>query len=257
MGRDPASTTGTTLLVLLRDPTNPQNWVTFVERYTPTVMGWCRQWNLQPADAEDVTQEVLHKLAQKVRTFPYDPSKGRFRAWLKTLAHHAWSDLYADRKRAGQASGDPQMQHLLDNQADSRSLAEALENEFMLELYEEAKARVQLRVNRTTWQIFQLLAVDGWSGADVAAKFHMQVAAVYVAKNRVYKMLAAEIRKLEGSGRNSEGASHERLSLAPATAGIPRGPAQSPGPGQPHGACGSVRPLPNHAGGPERGSPRN
>jgi RNA polymerase sigma-70 factor (ECF subfamily) len=200
MSRDLESQTGTTLLVLLRDPTDPQAWKAFVERYTPKVLGWCRQWNLQKADAQDVTQEVLCKLAQHIRRFPYDPSKGRFRAWLKTVARHAWCDLQESRMRAGWGSGDPRIQQLLENQAQTDGLVEALDQEFMQELYEEAKARVQLRVSRTTWQAFQLLVLAGWSGSQVAAELNMKVAAVYVAKNRVQKMLAEEIHKLEEAG---------------------------------------------------------
>jgi RNA polymerase sigma-70 factor (ECF subfamily) len=205
MGHDLESQTGTTLLVLLRDPTDPLAWKAFVERYTPKVLGWCRQWDLQKADAQDVTQEVLYKLARHIRRFPYDPSKGRFRGWLKTVARHAWCDLQQVRLRAGWGSGDPRIQQLLENQAQADSLAEALDQEFMLELYEEAKARVRLRVSRTTWQAFQLLVLAEWSGSRVAAELNMKVAAVYMAKNRVQKMLAEEIHKLEKTGREEGG----------------------------------------------------
>ena len=54
-------------------------WREFVDRYGPKIYRWCLHWNLQPADAEDITQIVLLKLAQKMRTFAYD-SKRSFRA---------------------------------------------------------------------------------------------------------------------------------------------------------------------------------
>jgi RNA polymerase sigma-70 factor (ECF subfamily) len=201
MSPDPGSQTGTTLLVLLRDPTDPQAWKAFVQRYTPKILGWCRQWGLQNTDAEDVTQEVLCKLAQQIRRFPYDRTRGRFRGWLKTVARHAWCDLQESRRRAGWGSGDPRIQRLLESQAEADRLVEALDQEFLLELYAEAKARVQLRVSRTTWRAFQLLVTAEWSGSRVAAELGMNVAAVYVAKNRVQKMLAEEIRKLEGASQ--------------------------------------------------------
>src|SRR5713101_4316312 len=55
MGTDHESQTGTTLRVLLRNPADPQAWKAFVERYTPKLLAWCRQWRLQTADAQDVT----------------------------------------------------------------------------------------------------------------------------------------------------------------------------------------------------------
>jgi RNA polymerase sigma-70 factor (ECF subfamily) len=170
-----------------------------VDRYTPKVLAWCRQWRLQPADAQDVTQEVMYKLHRHLHHFLYDPAKGHFRGWLKTMARNVWNDLRESRRRAGWGSGDPYIHRLLEDQESRESLAEALEEEFMHEVYEEAKARVQLRVGSTTWQAFELLARERWSGAQVAAHLHMKVATVYMAKKRVQGMLAEEIYKLEAS----------------------------------------------------------
>ncbi len=114
------------------------------------------------------------------------------------MARHAWSDLQESRRRAGWGSGDPNIHRLLEDQEAPHGLAQALDDEFTLEIYEEAKARVQLRVSRTTWQAFELLALHERSGNEVAAHLHMRSAAVYMAKKRVQGMLAEEIHKLEG-----------------------------------------------------------
>jgi len=192
------SQTGSTLLVLLRAPDDPEAWKAFVARYAPRVLAWCRQWELQPADAQDVTQEVLYRLVGQLRRFPYDPAKGHFRGWLKGVARHAWSDLRDGRRRAGWGSGDPHVQALLEAQEDRDGLLEVLEQEFERELYEEAQARVQLRVSRPTWQAFHLLALEGKSGAEVAARLGMKVAAVYMARSRVQRLLREEVQKLGG-----------------------------------------------------------
>jgi RNA polymerase sigma factor (sigma-70 family) len=197
MGESAEARTGSTLLTLLRNPADPQAWEAFVDRYTPIVAGWCRGWKLQSADVQEVTQEVLLKLARHIRNFPYDPAKGHFRGWLLTLTRNVWRDFMDSRRRAGQGSGDPHIQRLLEEQEDRNGLADALDQGFLVELYEEARARVQLRVSRESWQAFQLLALEGWSGAEVAAKLHMKVVTVYTAKNRVQKMLQDEVHKLE------------------------------------------------------------
>jgi RNA polymerase sigma-70 factor (ECF subfamily) len=191
--------TGSTLLALFRNPADPQAWEAFVDRYTPLVAAWCRHWKLQNADLQEVTQEVLLKLTRSIHKFPYDPAKGHFRGWLKTLTHNVWRDLQDSRRRAGWGSSDPRIQGLLEEHVDRNGLAEALDQGFLMDLYEEARARVQLRVSPAAWQVFQLLVLEGSSGADVAAKLHMKVATVYTTKCRVQTMLQEEVRKLEPS----------------------------------------------------------
>src|SRR3954465_766402 len=103
---EPLPSTRVTLLTRLRqDPIDHAGWDEFVERYGRHIYRWCRQWKLQDADAEDVTQEILMKLTQKLRAFRYDPSRS-FRSWLKTVTHHAWRDFEDRRRHAQRAAGD-------------------------------------------------------------------------------------------------------------------------------------------------------
>ncbi|HYT92723.1 MAG TPA: sigma-70 family RNA polymerase sigma factor [Gemmataceae bacterium] len=184
---------------LRRDPTNETAWAEFVDHYGAKIYAWCRKWNLQEADAQDVTQNVLLKLARKISEFTYDPSRS-FRAWLKTLTHHAWSDFLESRQRPGLGSGDSQQADLLQSVEARDDLVQRLEEEFDRELLREAMARVRLRVAPQTWQAFTLTALEGLSGAEAAQRIPMQVAQVFVAKRRVQKMLREEVARLEQSG---------------------------------------------------------
>src|SRR5881227_3493651 len=110
---NPLPSTRVSLLSRLRqDPSDQAGWDQFVERYRRHIYRWCRQWNLQEADAEDVTQDILVKLTQKLRAFAYDPSRS-FRNWLKTVAHHAWRDFEDGRRHAPSRAGDSQVGELL------------------------------------------------------------------------------------------------------------------------------------------------
>jgi RNA polymerase sigma factor (sigma-70 family) len=200
MGSPADSGTRITLLGRLRrDPTNQAAWNEFVDQYGPKIMGWCQKWNLQEADAQDVTQNVLLKLADKLRDFTYDPSRS-FRAWLKTVAQHACSDFLQSRQKPGLGSGDSLVGQVLLNAEAREDLLQHLEQEFDREILEEAMLRVRLRVAPQTWQAFWLTAYESLSGAEAAARIPMQVAQVYVAKRRVQKMLQEEVAKLEGPG---------------------------------------------------------
>jgi RNA polymerase sigma-70 factor (ECF subfamily) len=172
-------------------------WEEFVDRYGRKIYAWCRQWHLQDADAQDVTQTVLARLAQRLPTFTYDGSRS-FRGWLRTLTQHAWSDFLKRRERAGRGSGDRRVEAFLASLEAPVSLLTALEEQFDQELLAEASARVQLRVAPRTWEAFRLTAVEGLSGAETAQQLQMRVASVFQAKSRVQKLLQAEIGELEG-----------------------------------------------------------
>jgi RNA polymerase sigma-70 factor (ECF subfamily) len=191
--------TSSTLLARLRQaPDDPVAWAAFVGRYGPKVYGWCRRWSLQPADAEDVTQDVLLKLAAKLRAFAYDRS-GSFRAWLKTLAHHAWQDFIEGRRRAGVGHGGSESLQALQEAEAREDLLARLEQEYDCEMLEVAMARVRLRLQPHTWEAFRLQALDGLSGAEAAGRLGIKVATAFVARSKVQKMIQEELRRLDGA----------------------------------------------------------
>jgi RNA polymerase sigma factor (sigma-70 family) len=192
-----SSRTSVTLLGRLRqDPKDQAAWNDFVARYEPKILQWCRGWRLQEPDAHDVTQAVLLKLSRLMETFAYDPSRS-FRAWLKTLTHHAWRDLVAERKRAGIGSGDSRMGEFFESLEAGDDLVRHMEEEFQRELMDQAVALVRPRLAQRTWDAFRLTALEGVSGAAAAAMLEMKVARVYVAKSEVKQMIRQQVRKLE------------------------------------------------------------
>ena len=198
MGNGAVSGTQLSLLSRLRkDPQDSSAWDEFVRRYGPRIEAWCRRWGLQEADVQDVTQTVLVRLATKLRGFVHG-STGSFRAWLKTLTRHAWSDFVTDRQRAVMGAGGSGTFEVLYAIEARDDLEKRMEEAFDLELLELATNRVRQRVQPHTWQAFQLTAVDGLSGAEVAARLDMPVGSVFKAKSNVQKMLQEEIALLEG-----------------------------------------------------------
>jgi RNA polymerase sigma-70 factor (ECF subfamily) len=192
------SSTRLSLLGRLRlTPTDQEAWSEFVERYGRQVYAWCRQWGLQEADAEDITQTVLADLARQMRTFEYDPS-GRFRSWLRTIAHRAWCDLLDSRKAANTGSGDSAVRGLLYSVEAREDLLKHLDSECRRELLEAAMNHVRQRVESSTWEAFRLTAQEGLPGAETAERLGLQVAAVFKAKSRVQKMIREEVAKFEG-----------------------------------------------------------
>src|SRR5262249_50051392 len=180
-------------------PSDQAAWADFVARYGWRITSWCRKWGLQEVDCQDVTQTVLMKLLKAMQSFRYDPSQ-KFRAWLKTITHHAWQDLVHGRRRmveGGNAASDDDPLQALPARDE---LGEHLEAAYEQELAECAMLRVRPRVQPQTWEAFRLTAFDGLSGAEASAQLGLAVASVYKAKSNVLKLLEAEVRYLEGGG---------------------------------------------------------
>ncbi len=205
MRTDDDTFTSVTLLLRLRDLSDKQAWEDFVERYVPKIYGWCRRNRLQEADAADVTQEVLGKLVSAMRKFDYNPDRGSFRGWLKTVTNNAVRDFASSYKKHGRGSGDSQVNAALASIADPGALAELadeIEAEAEREILREAESRVKVRVKQQTWEAYELTAVQNVAAPDVAAKLDMPIGQVYVAKSRIIRLLRQEVRKLEGAQDN-------------------------------------------------------
>lgn len=189
------SRTSLSLLESLREtPKDSRAWEQFVWRYRPMIYGWCREWGLQGADAEDVAQDVLARLTEKISQFQYDPSRC-FRAWLKTVTQHAWSDSLADRLRGS----DSRMLSRLESLEARADLKRRFEETFDRELMDMAIRTVQGRVAAATWEAFRLTALEGLSGAEASQRLSASVASIFVSKHRVQKLLKEEIQKLEAA----------------------------------------------------------
>jgi RNA polymerase sigma-70 factor (ECF subfamily) len=174
-------------------------WREFVDRYGRLIYKWCRYWQLQDADAEEVTQQVLVQLLSKMRGFVYEPS-GSFRAWLKTVTHNVWRNLAVSRKCVPVGGRDSEEWEQLLTIAARDDLNRRLEQRFDHELLDEAIVRVRLRVAPHNWEAFRLTALDGAAPQEVARRLTMKVAHVYAARSSVQRLLREEVQKLEQVG---------------------------------------------------------
>ena len=156
--RHPDETSATLLGKLRAQSDNAAAWSEFIQRYRPRIFGFSIASGLQPADAEDVTQNVLCKLAVKMRDFCYDPNQS-FRAWLKAVTRNVLHDFHNERRV--NASGESAVLRMLDNVQAREELAQQLEAEFDCELLEEAIRRVRAGAGAPVGRV----SPDGTGGA--------------------------------------------------------------------------------------------
>src|SRR5262249_24846912 len=81
------------LLERVRSQEDHAAWDEFVTLYRPLLLGYVRGQGVQPADAEDVVQDILLRLLRALPTFQLDKAHGRFRTWLWQVTSNALHDL--------------------------------------------------------------------------------------------------------------------------------------------------------------------
>ena len=190
--------TRASLLARLGDPEDRGAWQQFVQLYGSLVYGYVRGRGLQDADAADLTQEVFLAVAQSAGRWHYDPKQGSFRAWLYGITRHKIARLLQGRQSQPLGSGDSGAhQRLAEEPSPGPDPDAAWEHEFQQQLFRLAAAEIQGGFAPTTWQAFWRTAVEGKSGAAVAAELGLSVGAVYVARSRVLARLAEEVQRLQ------------------------------------------------------------
>jgi RNA polymerase sigma-70 factor (ECF subfamily) len=180
------TTTHTTLLARLAGAENTAAWHEFYERYGELLRGFAQRRRLQPADAEDVVQDVLLSLTKAMPDFRYDPAKGKFRSYLKTAT------LRAIFKRSHQRHGEvvlgdiEEATRIADAAADVEEAWEAEWRQYHLRI---AMRAMELEFKKADLQAFQRYAVEGHDVRETAVALNMSVDGVYQAKSRIMKRL--------------------------------------------------------------------
>lgn len=170
-------------------------WAEFHAIYFPIITRWCSLRGLQPADAQDVSQQVFLKLLAGI--CKYCPRQGRFRAWLRTVVNHAVIDMVRATPNWHHLHQSGELEALASAEA-RESLAAEVEDadpglvDVALELADAVVARVKARVKPHTWDMYYQVVVLGRSPADVAADHDVGTGTVHVVCHRVRKMLDEE-----------------------------------------------------------------
>jgi RNA polymerase sigma factor (sigma-70 family) len=190
--------TRASLLARLRDPGDGAAWRQFVELYGGLVYGFARRRGLQNADAADLTQDVFLAVAQGADRFHYDPERGSFRGWLHGVTRNKIAQFLRGRRSQPVGAGDSEtLRRLADEPDPGLDLDADWEQEFQRQLFRLAAANIQENFAPTTWKAFWQTAVEGRSGAAVAAELRLSVGAVYVARSRVLARLTEQIRQMQ------------------------------------------------------------
>jgi RNA polymerase sigma-70 factor (ECF subfamily) len=187
--------TSASLLLRIRDPCDADSWSTFERIYGAVIRRYCKSWNLQPNDVDDIVQDVMKAVAESIRSFDYDPAKGQFRGWLGTVTGNKIKKFLGKKERHQHVSlcGNPGK---LVSFVDPDDEWVAVYGEVILQ---EACQMVKLHFEDRTWQCFELTWLKRWPHNYVAERLGIPLGSVYVNKSRVLKRLEQTIRDLSES----------------------------------------------------------
>jgi RNA polymerase sigma factor (sigma-70 family) len=199
MNSDDSTRTSPTLLRRTADWRDHAAWQEFVERYNPLIRSWCREYRLDDEMASDVSQLFWIELADKMRSFRYDPSR-RFRGWLRKCFHWRAVDAIRERSREERAvcsvenlsCVDLERSLLASERLDEDDDQSATRRLLLLDLAEQVQAVVREKVHAQSWEVFWHIAIDGWTTRETADALKMSYLAAHAAHKRVVDRLADE-----------------------------------------------------------------
>lgn len=182
------TTTSTSLLIRLREPTDREAWSRFVKLYGPLIFKWARRTGLQPEDASDLVQDVMALLVRKLPEFQYDQSRS-FRSWLKTVTINKWREKCRRRSLPMSDVTASGLARLPDQQDE----ADFWEQEYRQQVVARAMELMQHEFQPTTWQACRRYVLGEASPDELAREYNISVWTIYSAKSRLLKRLREEL----------------------------------------------------------------
>lgn len=187
--------TRSTLLAGVKSPENRQAWDDFVATYRPVIYRMARRRGLQDADAEDLAQDVLIRVASAIERYESHPDV-QFRHWLRRVATNAILSALQKQRQDGGAGGSTAQDQLVQMSDDATSLTAELAMEYQREMLLRAAAMVRQEVHSDTWQAFELTAIHGLSCEDAARSIDKSEGTVYAARSRIIKRLQEQLKRM-------------------------------------------------------------
>ena len=190
---DPNPPTRFSLIEKIKDPRDAEAWSEFAAIYYPLVFNICRRKGLQHADATDITQEVLSRVANAVENYKHGQPGSTFRGWLYRITRNLTIDFFRRQGRDPLAIAD---HHDDLQQIQEPSLEESQEFHlaFRKQMFSVVAKVVQTQVHPQTWAAFWKTEIEHLDITAASKELSMTRGAIYVARSRVIAKLRKEIQ---------------------------------------------------------------
>ena len=196
---DPTNTRASLLFRLKPGtPAREVAWVEFYDRYAPIISGFARKFGLPAQDVQDLVQEILIGFFTTVPQFEYDPSKGSFRAYLKTCTIRACARYM---KKATRFAGSSIQSLDPADEAVERAWSDVWETEKLRRALDTVRQNCLKREDRAkTFRAFEMYVLLERPVDEVAAELAISTDSVHQAKTRISRALREAVAALETEG---------------------------------------------------------
>lgn len=182
------------LIAKICDHGNDDAWTEFVQIYEPLVLRFVQRHGIQFADASEVTQEVLSRVAGSIESWDSQSKNSTFRGWIHRITRNLTIDFLRKIKsqRSQYPKDDASLSQIVDTSEDQSKEFFA---EYEKQLFQWAAQKLKPTFKPTNWEAFWLSTVEGESIESVAKKLAIDSGAVYVARSRIMARLSKLIQK--------------------------------------------------------------
>src|SRR4051812_3707779 len=88
-------------------------WRQIVALYQPLISAWLIRQQIQPQEAEDLTQDVLALVVKELPRFEHAGTTGAFRGWLRTITVNRAREFFRQGKCRALAPGGSEFLEVL------------------------------------------------------------------------------------------------------------------------------------------------
>ena len=182
-----------TLIERLKDKHDEESWQTFAQIYQRYIYVVIRRMNISHSECEDLVQEVLFKIWNKLPEFNYSPDKAKFRTWLSLVIKNKVLNYLESCKshinKISKAAEQP-LASVSEHEIDS-----IMQKEWENYITNMAMERVKESFPGQAVKVFEM-TLEGLSIQEIATSLNLKENSVYKSRNRVKAKLISEIAHL-------------------------------------------------------------
>ena len=164
-------------------------WERFYNFYAPLIRLHGRDCGLKNENLEDLIQNVMVTLSTQMPNFVYDPSKGRFRDYLRKIIRARANDMLRKIYR---------QERIPYEEKDEAELYDRFEEEWREHILSRSLEKLKADISLHHYQIFYLLDVQNYSVKELAALYHVPPVSIYTIRHRVEAKLKKIVREMNG-----------------------------------------------------------